>query len=1090
MRITVAKKITALAGAALLGLLVLAWGGQAGLNRVFDSADFANVNTVPSLIDLNAAALPMSENRSLFWQAVARGDAQAAFDAEQKMADNDRRIDAALDQYEKNDLADEQDRTLLSADRAALAEYRATRAPLLALLRAGKFAEAKSGAGAGAASVARLVAAIDAHQKFKADQARQTAAVAAAARRSALAASLAVFLVTVLVVLVLAWVIIRSVVRALDRCTTIAAAVTKGELDVQFPARTDDEVGDLLEAMRGMVGNINALAEDTVEVGRAIASGRLDSRLQAGKHPGDFCRVAQSINIALEEVLGPLNLVAEYLAKVAKGEDLPKITREYRGEFGTIKDNLNTMIDVLYALLAEMHRLSQDTAQGNLKARADLAKYPGGWGELVKGVNATLDNLAAPMREAEAVLARIAVNDLTVDMSGNYQGDFKAFADAINGALVRLRSIQQVFVALSEGNLTYLDGFRKIGRRSENDQTMPAAIATADALEGLERQVLDLVQAVRDGDLTRRADGTALKGGYAELIKGMNQLMEAVSAPVQEVSAVLGRMALNDCEAKLVKDYQGAWGTLKDALNHATGQLAVIADVTEEVARGDFGRLETFRRIGKRCEQDRLMPGFTRMMETFLRVIEDAVRLAKAGAEGRLEVRADTAGYQGQYVKVVEGLNATLDAVVGPVNEVRRVMAAMEQGDLTARVRGDYRGELQALAQAVNSTAAKLAQTVAGIGDGAGVLASSSEQLTAVSNTMAAGAEQMTQQSGTAAAATEQASGNVKGMAAGVEQISANASTVAGAAEQVSANLNTVGAAVEEMSSNMKVVAGTSERMTQSVNSVASAIEQMSASLNEVAKSSGQAATVAGKAAQCADSTAAVVDKLGQSAQEIGKVVDMIKGIAAQTNLLALNATIEAASAGEAGKGFAVVANEVKELAKQTASATEDIRAQVAAMQGNTQQAIKAIDEIVRIIGEINSISGDIAAAVDQQTATTNEIARNVGDAARGAGEVARNVQQAALGANEVSRNVQEAVRGVVDITRNIGQLAGGANDVARNAAEAAKGMNDVARNVVMVSAAAKDTTRGANDTHGAARDLARLAEQLRSSVGKFRIQP
>ena len=205
---------------------------------------------------------------------------------------------------------------------------------------------------------------------------------------------------------------------------------------------------------------------------------------------------------------------------------------------------------------------------------------------------------------------------------------------------------------------------------------------------------------------------------------------------------------------------------------------------------------------------------------------------------------------------------------------------------------------------------------------------------------------------------------------------------------------------------------------------------------------------MASKAAQSANNTAVIVDKLGESAQEIGKVVDMIKGIAAQTNLLALNATIEAASAGEAGKGFAVVANEVKELAKQTASATEDIRAQVAGMQGNTQQAVKAIDEIVQIINEINSISGNIAAAVEEQTATTNEISKNVGDAARGANEVSRNVQQAALGANEVSKNVQEAVKGVNDIAKNINQLAGGANDVARNAGEAAKGMNDVARNV------------------------------------------
>jgi methyl-accepting chemotaxis protein len=177
----------------------------------------------------------------------------------------------------------------------------------------------------------------------------------------------------------------------------------------------------------------------------------------------------------------------------------------------------------------------------------------------------------------------------------------------------------------------------------------------------------------------------------------------------------------------------------------------------------------------------------------------------------------------------------------------------------------------------------------------------------------------------------------------------------------------------------------------------------MLASIREISKSANEAARVARHAVAVANSTNQTITKLGDSSLQIGKVIKVITSIAQQTNLLALNATIEAARAGEAGKGFAVVANEVKELAKATAMATEEIGHRIEAIQGDSKAAVAAIGEIGTIINQINDVSNTIASAVEEQTATTNEIGRNVSEAARGTTEIARNIVGVATAAQNTT---------------------------------------------------------------------------------------
>jgi methyl-accepting chemotaxis protein len=254
---------------------------------------------------------------------------------------------------------------------------------------------------------------------------------------------------------------------------------------------------------------------------------------------------------------------------------------------------------------------------------------------------------------------------------------------------------------------------------------------------------------------------------------------------------------------------------------------------------------------------------------------------------------------------------------------------------------------------------------------------------------------------------------------------------LASAAEELTATAQQMSANAEETSAQANVVSAASEQVNKNLQTVSAGTEEMGASIREIAKNATDAAKIATSAVKLAEQTNHTVTKLGDSSTEIGQVIEVITSIAQQTNLLALNATIEAARAGEAGKGFAVVANEVKELAKETAKATEDISRKIEGIQTDTKGAVDAIASITQVINEVNSISSTIATAVEEQNATTNEMARNLSEAERGSGEIVHNV-------------------------------AG-------------------------VAEAAQNTTRGATDTQRAAAELARMATSLRELVRRFK---
>ncbi|WP_239166115.1 methyl-accepting chemotaxis protein [Actinoplanes italicus] len=408
----------------------------------------------------------------------------------------------------------------------------------------------------------------------------------------------------------------------------------------------------------------------------------------------------------------------------------------------------------------------------------------------------------------------------------------------------------------------------------------------------------------------------------------------------------------------------------RDAITSFTTDWAAFSDVltTEVLPLADAGRTDRLAdlRHGELAE---------RMMSVRADLGTLAEETVKAGVEQEAVAQSR---YDTTRAWVI-GLLATCTVIglllaaviarmiVRPLTRTVEALSRIAGGDLTTRVPVDSADEVGRMSLALNSTAESMAGMVGRIADSSTVLASAAEEMTAVAAQLSASAEQTAVQ----------------------------VNTVSDSAGQVSASVRTVAAGADEMG----------------------------VSILEIATNANEAAGVAGEAARAATSTNASVERLGEASLQIGTVVAMITAIAEQTNLLALNATIEAARAGEQGKGFAVVASEVKDLAQETARATQQITAQVDAIQAESGAAVAAIQAISEVVNTINDYTTTIAAAVEEQTATTAEISRSVGQAADGSTNIADTIAAVAAATRQVTEGATETQQSAAELARTAAEL-------------------------------------------------------------------
>jgi len=737
-----------------------------------------------------------------------------------------------------------------------------------------------------------------------------------------------------------------AVINPLNVAAGYVDRISKGDIP---PKITDTYSGDfntLKNNLNTCVDAVNLLVVDAGILAKAAVDGRLATRADASKHQGDFQKVVKGVNDTLDAVITPLNVAAGYVDRISKGDIPPKITDTYNGDFNVLKNNLNTCVDAVNALVADAGVLAKAAVDGKLATRADASKHQGDFQKVVKGVNDTLDAVINPLNVAAGYVDRIAKGETPPKITDTYNGDFNVLKNNLNACIDAINAQAMAAQGIADGNLAVA-----INVRCEADVVAKSLVGITKVLLSLQTELMRLTQASREGQLSERGKPEQFKGAYAEVVGGVNQMLDAILLPISEGNRILTQVSNGKIDELISQTYHGDHEKMKQAINNVAtvlqglqkelGRLTIAsregllsergkpeqfkgayADVVKGVndmldaillpigegnrilAQVSEGKLDELITQTYKGDHEKMKQAINNVAKAVNALADDANLLSKAAVDGKLDTRAEAEKHRGDYRKVVNGLNDVMVAVSTPVQELTDVLSAMEGGSLTLSMKKSYSGTWDDLKSAVNNMLKKLTEVVTDVNSGAQALASASEEVSAT-------AQQLSQ------AASEQAAG----------------------VEETSASLEQMTSSIAQNTENAKIT-------------------------------DGMASKAAKDAADGGEAVEATVSAMKQIAQKIGIIDD----IAAQTNLLALNAAIEAARAGEHGKGFAVVAAEVRKLAERSQVAAQEIGEVASSSVALAEKAGKLLNEIVPNIRKTSDLVQEITAASTEQSSGVGQI--------------------------------------------------------------------------------------------------------------------
>jgi len=679
-------------------------------------------------------------------------------------------------------------------------------------------------------------------------------------------------------------------------------------------------------------------------------------------------------------ITSPLKEIVEVADKIGKGDSSARIGFSRSDEVGKVGSSLNEMGDRIALMIKDSEEVTDAIKRGNLAFRSDPDNHEGDYRRIIKEFNLSLDAVIIPLNLAAGYIDRIAKGDIPPQIQENYSGDFNEIKININTCI--------------------------------------------DAVNLLINDTRRLTDAAKKGELHVRADPGLHRGDFSKIVEGINATLDAIIEPLNIMSTYIYEMTHGSIPSIVTKNFDGSFEELKTNLNKMTAILnqrnVDIEDLISNATAGklDF-RIDTSKYIGY---NKGLFDGINRMLDAIIEplntaseyfgriasgdmpnkideeyygdfsiirsnlntcidavnyLISDINLMTDAAINGQLGVRVDSSRHHGDFRKIIEGVNKTLDAVIEPVHEAMRVSDKYAAGDFTARASDNIvvRGEFLTFKEALNRTGIELTRMMALINNelfqGVNVLSAASTEILSVT-----------------------------------AQLSSTTAETASAVNETSATVEEVRKTTEVTNLKAKNVTDKGQAVSQVVMNGQMSVEEIYNGMREIS-------------AQM-ESIGSNVVKLSEQSQAIGEIIVSVSDIAEQSNLLAVNASIEAAKAGEFGKGFGVVAQEIKLLAEQSKQATGNIRM----ILTDIQRGISAT--VISTEHGNKTVSAGIKLTTDAKEAIST-LSQSIADAQRASVQIVASSQEQVVGMDQISiamENIRTAAQNNLEITRQVEKTA------------------------------------------------------------------
>jgi methyl-accepting chemotaxis protein len=662
----------------------------------------------------------------------------------------------------------------------------------------------------------------------------------------------------------------------------ILAQISSGKIDELIAATYKGDHEKMKVAVNNVAVVTQSLQKELARLIEASREGQLQERGKPEQFQGAYAEIVRGVNAMLDAILLPIGEGNRILAQISSGKIDELIAATYKGDHEKMKVAVNNVAMVTQSLQKELARLIEASKEGQLSDRGKPEQFQGAYAEIVRGVNAMLDAILLPIGEGNRILAQISSGKIDEMIAATYKGDHEKMKVAVNNVAMVTQSLQ--------------------------------------------KELARLIEASKEGQLSDRGKPEQFQGAYAEIVRGVNAMLDAILLPIGEGNRILAQISSGKIDELIAATYKGDHEKMKLAINNVG---TVIQALHKELDR-----------------------------------------LIEASKDGQLAERGKADQFRGAYAEIVRGVNSMLDAVIGPLKVSARYVDQISKGDNPPRITDNYNGDFNLIKNNLNTLIDAMNEITAGAeqiakGDLTVTLKERSPE------------DKLMQALSAMVAGLTQTVGEIRTIAGEVASASQSIST---ASVQVSKGASAQAAAAEEASSSM---------------------EEMVSNIKQNADNAQQTDKIANKSARDAQESGKSVLEAVAAMKEIASKISIIEEIARQTNLLALNAAIEAARAGEHGKGFAVVAAEVRKLAERSQKAAGEINQLSGTTLRVSEKSGEQLEKLVPDIQRTAELVQEITAASKEQDTGAEQINKALQ-------QLEKVIQQNASAAEEMASTTEE----------------------------------------------------------------------------------